>query len=45
MCRIIFNILGNTFRLVAHFDFDKQMVYIRFIGSHKEYDKIDANSI
>ncbi|MGG7661693.1 type II toxin-antitoxin system HigB family toxin [Dyadobacter sp. BHUBP1] len=43
--RIVFNIRGNSFRLVAHFDFERQMVYIRFIGSHKEYDKIDANSI
>ncbi|OJV19987.1 MAG: addiction module toxin RelE [Dyadobacter sp. 50-39] len=43
--RIVFNIRGNSFRLVAHFDFVRQMVYIRFIGSHKEYDKIDANSI
>lgn len=43
--RIVFNIRGNSFRLVAHFDFVRQMVYIRFVGSHKEYDKIDANSI
>lgn len=43
--RIVFNIRGNSFRLVAHFDFERQAVYIRFIGSHKEYDKIDANSI
>lgn len=43
--RIVFNIRGNSFRLVTQFDFERQTVYIRFIGSHKEYDKIDANSI
>ncbi len=43
--RIVFNIRGNSFRLVAQFDFERQTVYIRFVGSHKEYDKIDANSI
>jgi mRNA interferase HigB len=43
--RIVFNIRGNLFRLVARFDFEKRFVYIRFIGSHKDYDRIDANFI
>jgi mRNA interferase HigB len=43
--RIVFNIRGNSFRLVAHFHFEKELVFIRFIGSHEDYDKIDANSI
>lgn len=43
--RIVFNIKGNSYRLVAKFNFEKQWVFIRFIGSHAEYDKIDANLI
>lgn len=43
--RIVFNIKGNDFRLVAKFNFDKQWIFIRFIGTHAEYDKIDANTI
>lgn len=43
--RIVFNIKGNTYRLVAKFNFEKQWIFIRFIGTHNEYDKIDANSI
>lgn len=43
--RIVFNIKGNTYRLVVKFNFDKQWIFIRFIGSHLEYNKIDANTI
>jgi len=43
--RIVFNIKGNSYRLVTKFNFEKQWIFIRFIGSHKEYDKIDANMI
>jgi len=43
--RIVFNIKGNSYRLVVKFNFDHQMAFIRFIGSHSDYDKIDANSI
>lgn len=43
--RIVFNIKGNSFRLVAKFNYEKQWIFIRFIGTHKEYDKIDANRI
>ena len=43
--RIVFNIKGNSYRLVAKFNFEKQWVFIRFIGTHDEYDKIDANMI
>ena len=43
--RIVFNIKGNSYRLVAKINFEKQWIFIRFIGSHKEYDKIDANTI
>jgi len=43
--RIVFNIKGNSYRLVAKFNFEKQWIFIRFIGTHNEYNKIDANSI
>ena len=43
--RIVFNIKCNSYRLVAKFNFEKQWIFIRFIGSHQEYDKIDANTI
>ena len=43
--RVVFNIKGNSYRLVAKFNFEKQWIFIRFIGTHSEYDKIDANTI
>ena len=43
--RIVFNVKGNSYRLVAKFNFEKQFIFIRFIGTHSEYDKIDANTI
>lgn len=43
--RVVFNIRGNNYRLVAAINYDFAIVYIRFIGTHKEYDKIDAETI
>ena len=43
--RIVFNIRGNHYRLIAKFNFQKQWVFIRFIGTHAEYDQIDADTI
>jgi len=43
--RVIFNIKGNTYRLVAAVNYDFGIIYIRFVGSHKEYDKIGATTI
>ena len=43
--RVVFNIKGNDYRLVARINFEKQWMFIRFIGSHAKYDKIDANTI
>jgi mRNA interferase HigB len=43
--RIVFNIKGNSYRLVVKFNFEKQWAFIRFIGTHVNYDKIDANII
>ena len=43
--RIVFNIKGNDYRLVAKFNFEKQWIFIRFIGTHKDYINTDANTI
>jgi len=43
--RVVFNIKGNTYRLVVRFNFEKQWAFIRFIGTHSDYDKIDANRV
>lgn len=43
--RIVFNVKGNTFRIIVKFNFEKQWAFIRFVGTHYEYDKIDANTI
>ena len=40
--RVVFNIGGNKYRLICIVRFDKQIILIRFIGTHKEYDKINA---
>lgn len=43
--RAVFNIKGNDYRLVAKINYEKQWIFIRFLGTHFEYDKIDANTI
>ena len=43
--RAVFNIKGNDFRLVAALDYRRQVVYIKWVGSHAEYDLIDAETI
>ncbi len=42
--RVIFNIGGNKYRLVVHVNFDFGIVYIKFIGTHAEYDRIDPET-
>ena len=43
--RVVFNIKGNTYRLVVLIDYEFQVIYIRFIGTHKQYDSINAKII
>jgi len=43
--RVVFNIAGNKYRLVVWINYAYRVVYIRFIGTHKQYDAIDAQTI
>lgn len=43
--RIVFNIRGNEYRLVAIVLFKVKMVYVRFIGTHQDYDKLSEEQI
>ena len=43
--RIVFNIKGNNYRLIIKLNYHYQMVWIRFIGTHAQYDKVDAATI
>ena len=43
--RIVFNIKGNDYRLVASVDFEKGIVWIKWIGTHSEYDKINVREV
>jgi len=40
--RAVFNIKGNNYRLLVRINIEYQLTYIRFIGTHKQYDKIDV---
>jgi mRNA interferase HigB len=43
--RVVFTIKGNNYRLIVKLNYEYQMVWIRFIGTHSEYDKINLNTI
>jgi mRNA interferase HigB len=43
--RVVFNICGNKYRLIVEINYPRKWVFILFIGTHKEYDNIDANII
>lgn len=40
--RVIFNICGNKYRVITHIRYDIKIVYVRFIGTHAEYDRINV---
>lgn len=43
--RVVFNIAGNKYRLVVWINYPYRVVYVRFIGTHAQYDRIDAQTI
>lgn len=43
--RVVFNIKGNDYRLIVHVRYDIEIIFIRFLGTHKEYDNVDARTI
>jgi mRNA interferase HigB len=43
--RIVFNVKGNDYRLVVAVHYNRGMMFIRFIGTHREYDRIDATKV
>ncbi len=43
--RVVFNIDGNKYRRVVWINYDYRVVYVRFIGTHARYDKIDAQTV
>jgi mRNA interferase HigB len=42
---VVFNIAGNLYRLVAAVHYSSGIVFIRFVGTHAEYDRIDAGTV
>jgi mRNA interferase HigB len=43
--RVVFNIKGNAYRLVVAIDYRRQIVFIKWLGSHSAYDKIDVKTV
>ena len=43
--RVIFNIAGNKYRLIVHVNYAFQAIYIRFLGTHREYDAINPKTV
>jgi len=43
--RVVFNIKGNDYRLIVAVDFEKSIVWIKWIGTHRDYDKIDVKEV
>ena len=43
--RVVFNIGGNRYRLIVRFDYPNRIGFVRFVGTHAEYDAVDAASV
>lgn len=43
--RVVFNIAGNKYRVVLAIDYQRQLGYVRFVGTHAQYDQIDAETV
>ena len=42
---VVFNIKGNRYRLVARINFRRRLVFVKFFGTHKEYDRINVEEV
>ena len=43
--RVVFNVAGNKYRILVWVNYPYRVVYVRFIGTHRQYDQIDAQSV
>lgn len=43
--RVVFNVKGNDYRIVCAMDYVRQAMFIKFVGTHKEYDKINVEEV
>ena len=43
--RVVFNIKGNSYRLVVAVDYEKGIVWIKWLGTHEDYDQIDVTEV
>ena len=43
--RMVFNIGGNRYRLIIRFDYPRRIGFVQFVGTHAEYDRIDASQV
>ena len=43
--RVVFNIKGNDYRLVVRVDYAYRIVYVRFVGTHADYDRVDVKEV
>ena len=43
--RVVFNLKGHAYRLVASVDFEKRIVWIKWVGAHKDYDRLDVTKV
>lgn len=43
--RVVFNIRGNRYRLVVRVNYEFEVIYVRFVGTHEEYDEIDVREV